>query len=1450
LFGGYIGSLQIGQTNGFHTIVIASGTTLNVTNSGGLFVGTSGDTGATKALTNTITGAGAALNLSNTNANLVLNQGENSLNNSRAILDLSGLDTLTANIRAIGLGSVHFTNAIAQRNSGTLLLAKTNNITLSLSNSLANYSTLGTQVNAIESAYVGAGNNSGSLSLLILGQTNAFFVDSLGIGRSKASTASAGSMFFNSAFANPSARFRGISGANSRVTWWALGDMADNASSAQQAVGTNDFSLGTVDALVDTMSLGRDCTSQHTAQGNNIGVFTFVAGTVDVNTLYVGNQILGPNTSFSGNLGIMNVNGASAKLVINNSITLGRTTVAWAPGVGGTNAARTSGILNIRNGGTVQANLIAVGNASSNNIMTLTNGTLVLSNTVAGPARWLTTLATSNSTLQLNITTSTNICVTNLVTGGATNIINPASVAVYASYPRQVTLIQYAGTIGGAGFNFGFGPYSLPSSAPGAYLSNNVANHSVDLYLPSDPRPGIITQPPFGYSGFPSNDVTLATTLTSGTAPDGLYYQWYFNVTTALANGPTGNGSTNVGVNTGTYTLQNCQTNDSGNYTLVVTNIYGVATSAVAVLSISTNDITPSIVSISPGTNQTVIQGNSATFSLSTSGSPAPDYYWYDNTSTLIPTATTATLVLNNVQYSQLGYYSVVVSNRAGTATTNMFLNVIVPPIITNEPANQVVNVGQSVSFSVLAGGVPNPWYQWKKNGVPISPAANNTATNATFTISSAAGSDIANYSCMLTNQAGQTNTTSASLVVNSVALTVTAESPTNGASSVCYDTPLAITFSQTPVLGTLGKISIYNATNPATPVDALDLSLGSPQLRTIAGHQFSTYPVFISGTTATIYPHLGVMTSNQTYFVTVDDGTFADTTGAYFPGISDTNAWRFSTKPGGPANPTNIVVAADGTGDFLTVQGAVDSVPANSTTPRIINVRNGYYNEIVNVNSKHNLDFRGQSRNGTLVAYPNNATLQAQDSGSAPWRASFIINANDCAFETITITNSTPHGGSQAEAVDVEGTRFILYNMELDSFQDTFLAHNSGKLIYFQDDLIQGDTDFNWGLGTVYYTNCELRCMSAGSHVTQPRTPQFTNGFGFFKCKVTKGSASATADLGRSISTPGTPSGVLFAQCLLDDIVTGYASDAGTNFCYALCSNLTATVEKTSLLNANHLAPTDPLVLLVENATNWLYGWAPQLAPNLLTNPASQSIAGGGTIQLAAFATGIPSPSYQWYQNGNLLPGQTGATLTIASANVTNAGSYSVVASNIVGTVTSTSVNVTVGNTAPSLAAIPNATNNVGVTVSVTPSASDPDSPPQTLSFSLLSGPSTTFDTGTGAYTWRPQVTDAGTVNTVQISVTDNGSPNLSATQSFVVAVNPLTQPDVSNAGFSGGLFTLTVGGQTGPDYEVMASTNLTDWIPLVTNTSPSMPFMYADPDSGSFPTRFYRIYVGPPSR
>src|SRR5207249_12099274 len=179
-----------------------------------------------------------------------------------------------------------------------------------------------------------------------------------------------------------------------------------------------------------------------------------------------------------------------------------------------------------------------------------------------------------------------------------------------------------------------------------------------------------------------------------------------------------------------------------------------------------------------------------------------------------------------------------------------------------------------------------------------------------------------------------------ATLTVNStMSSTLT---PTNTAVNVCYDTPLFMAFDKTPFRSGTGAIKIYNATNTVTPVDTIDTSGGVVQSRVIGTESFFTFPVIITGNTAAIYPHLGVLTSNQTYYVTVDPGTFTDTNGALFAGITSTIAWRFTTKPTGPANPLNIVVVADGSGDFCTVQGSVDFVPNNNGVHRLVSIRNG----------------------------------------------------------------------------------------------------------------------------------------------------------------------------------------------------------------------------------------------------------------------------------------------------------------------------------------------------------------------------------------------------------------------------------------------------------------------------------------------------------------------------
>ncbi len=1457
-----IGTLQFGETNGSHTISIAAGQTLFVTN-GNLVVGTAGDLAVVKSLTNAVTGAGGTLMVSNSAAVITIQQGTaTAVNGSRGNLDLSGLDTFIANVKGIGLGSTVFPNPnnANQREAGSLILAKTNFITLALTDTLANYQLAG-KTNAIELSR-NPGNNSAILSQLVLGQSNVINVDSMAFGRDKASASSAGIMVFNSAFTNgnPVAVFRGAAGGSSRVTWWAMGDMNANASSAQLSLGTNDFSNGTVDALVETMSLGRDCSPQHTATGFNLGVLTFTAGTIDVNNLLVGNQAVGPITSLAGNQGIVNVNGAAAKLVVNNTLELGHTTVAFVPNVSGTNAAKTFGVLNIRNGGTVFANRIIVGAASTNNnTITLNSGTLVVTNGVGSPGSRPTTFAITNSTLRLNITGITNIFCTNLVSGGLTNLISPDSVAVFASYPKQVVLIRYASQIGVGVTNFGL--TNLPASAPGAYLSNNVANSSLDLVLPFDPRP-IITAQPSSYSGNPGDNVAFNVTI-SGTSATPLSYQWYLGAT-PLANGPTGNGSTLAGATTASLAVNNAQPGDNGNYTVIISNAYGSATnSPAAVLTISTGCVAPGLTGPN---NTTVIQGNNATFSASASGNPVPDLQWRRNGAD-ISGQTGSSYTVTNAQYpaDDGAVFSLVASNACGLVTNSATLTVIVTPTISVQPVSLVVTSTQTGSFSVTATGVPAPAYQWYFNNGPIS-----NETNSTYTIASATSANTGTYKVIVSNTAGSVPSSNATLIVNSTMSTVTL-SPVNGASGICYDTPLAVTFSAAPSLGAAGKIKIYNITNSTTPVDTIDVALGAAQQRAFPGdgQSFTYQTVQITGNTVKIFPRFNVLSSNATYYMTIDNGAFTDVTGAYFVGITANNVWSFATKTGGPADTNNPVVNADGSADFVTVQGAVNSLATGTNaTQRVVSIRNGLYNEIVDIAGKHNVTLRGQSRAGAVIYFPNNANFQTANGGTTHARMTFKVNANDIVLDTLTVSNSTPQGGSQAEALMIESNakRCIVFNSEIDSRQDTILGNQNSSQTYFYKSVIKGNFDYIWGGGNFYFDQCEIRTIGGTGNANfsaartdtagtqslnfpwlNPSGGYTANGMSFVSCTFTAESGVGPVTLAGSNGTAN--NNVSWVGC---DFATNYVAPSAALFSGAYVfwqsANTTNGVPVTfAVLTA--ISGADARLLAATNIPTWFYGWTPQLAPNILTQPANQSVGGGQTANFSVVASGISAPTYQWLKNGSPLAGQTSSTLALINASANDVAAYSVIVSNAAGVVTSSSATLTVGNNAPTLTPVANATVNVGVTVNNTHVAADLDAPVQSLAFSLLSGPGS-VGSGSGVFTWRPQVTDSNTTNVIKVVVTDNGSPNLSATNTFTVIVNPLTQPDAGAPVYAGGQFNLSVSGQVGPDYALQVSTDLASgvWTTLQITNSPPSPFTFSDTNAANLPAQFYRIKVGPP--
>jgi hypothetical protein len=135
-------------------------------------------------------------------------------------------------------------------------------------------------------------------------------------------------------------------------------------------------------------------------------------------------------------------------------------------------------------------------------------------------------------------------------------------------------------------------------------------------------------------------------------------------------------------------------------------------------------------------------------------------------------------------------------------------------------------------------------------------------------------------------------------------------------------------------------------------------------------------------------------------------------------------------------------------------------------------------------------------------------------------------------------------------------------------------------------------------------------------------------------------------------------------------------------------------------------------------------------------------------------------------------------------------------------------------------------------------------------LTFALLNAPtnaSLAADDATNAlFTWRPLVAQADSTNTIRVKVTDSGAPNLSATNSYIITVNPASQPALSSIIAGGDQVTLTATGLIGPDYTLFTSTNLANWQPLFTTNPTSMPVTFADTNRNDS-IRFYRLQIGP---
>lgn len=462
-----IDSLSYSQDNGdAQSTTINPGVTLQITDGGTgnvLFVGsTTATTTSTTQVPVTIEGAGT-LSL-NGSGNLLVCQGNSSSGSHMATLDLSGLATLNATVGELLVGTSTQSGA-PNRPSGTLLLAQTNNITLTGTGTGSS--------SALQVEYSTVNANGSTLSLLELGQSNNLNVNAIDIGGAKGD----GTMEFNPNFPTPTLTLRNSDGV-SPVTLFQVGDDS-YVSSGNGAVGIADFSLGSVDALVATVYLGHG--NPGTGTGTSTGTLNLGAGTFAVTTtMIVGYQISTvENGAATGTVNVEN-NGqfpSGATLSVAGPLVLAQTNTLSGSPIGAV-----SGTVTINSGATLAADSIVAG--GGNSAFSL-YGTMWLTNTAGTLAQPIKTFNPGSATLNLPASDAGAAVYASTLIPLGPSVINITSVPGIASYPATFTLVSYQ-TGGGSGGNFTLG--SLPTASP-SYQGSMVdtGNGVVQLTLTAGP---------------------------------------------------------------------------------------------------------------------------------------------------------------------------------------------------------------------------------------------------------------------------------------------------------------------------------------------------------------------------------------------------------------------------------------------------------------------------------------------------------------------------------------------------------------------------------------------------------------------------------------------------------------------------------------------------------------------------------------------------------------------------------------------------------------------------------------------------------------------------------------------------------------------------------------------------------------------------------------------------
>ena len=238
--------------------------------------------------------------------------------------------------------------------------------------------------------------------------------------------------------------------------------------------------------------------------------------------------------------------------------------------------------------------------------------------------------------------------------------------------------------------------------------------------------------------------------------------------------------------------------------------------------------------------------------------------------------------------------------------------------------------------------------------------------------------------------------------------------------------------------------------------------------------------------------------------------------------------------------NPDTIVVARDGTGQFRTIDEAIEVCRAFMDYHKVIYIKKGTYKEkLVIPQWLQNIELCGEDRDQTVITYDDHANisfgggLKIEGGGRklGTFRTYTLkIEANDITLKNLTIENNAARLG-QAVALHTEGDRLVFKNCRFLGNQDTVYTGMPHTRLWFSDCYIEGTTDFIFGPSTAWFEHCTIHCK-INSYITAASTPQDADyGYVFNNCVVTMADGVEKVYLGRPWRDYGY---TLFMNCQL----------------------------------------------------------------------------------------------------------------------------------------------------------------------------------------------------------------------------------------------------------------------------------------------------------------------------